>query len=275
MWDATKIDLVVAPSWPAEWESGAVTVVPVSPSAEFALTPDGTGLVTTTSAGLAYEPERHLHLGTVVGRMVFAAVGEGPATNLRAVLTQVGETEVALALRAAALVQFHQRNRYCPACGSPTRIDECGHSRWCDTCGEPVFPRLDPAVIVAVTDATGRLLLGHHAGWEANRYSVFAGFTEAGESLEQTVRRELAEEVGLTVTDVRYFGSQPWPLPRSLMLGFTATVAGGELTPDGTEIEAASWFSRAEYRAGLADGTVKPPLTASIAYRLITAWLEG
>ncbi|WOF24460.1 NAD(+) diphosphatase [Microbacterium betulae] len=167
---------------------------------------------------------------------------------------------------------------FCSACGSPTTTRQAGWSRLCDGCGREHFPRTDPAVIVAITSADGeRLLLGANAAWQGRMYSCFAGFVEAGESLETTVHRELREEAGVRVDRIRYLGSQPWPYPRSLMLGFhAAAVVDEEARPDGTEIVDVRWFTREEIGEGLEGrGGVGLPGPVSIAHRLIRAWYEG
>jgi NAD+ diphosphatase len=168
---------------------------------------------------------------------------------------------------------------HCPACGALTEIRDAGWSRHCPVCGRQHFPRTDPAVIVAITSASDpdRLLLGSNALWGANRFSCFAGFAEAGESLEAAVVREVREESGVAVRDLRYRGSQAWPYPRSLMLGFLATAVDDEAAEaDGEEIAAVRWFSRAEIGAALAgESDVLLPGRASIAHRLISDWHSG
>ncbi len=168
---------------------------------------------------------------------------------------------------------------HCPACGALTLLTDAGWSRRCPACGRQHFPRTDPAVIVAIESAADpdRLLLGSNALWGANRFSCFAGFVEAGESLEAAVRREVNEEAGVDAVDIRYRGSQAWPYPRSLMLGFLATAADDAAAEaDGEEIVAVRWFTRDEIGAGLAgEGELLLPGTASIAHRLISDWFEG
>jgi len=158
-------------------------------------------------------------------------------------------------------------------------LADAGWSRRCPSCGRQHFPRTDPAVIVAITSAVDPdiLLLGTNALWDANHFSCFAGFVEAGESLESAVRREVAEESGITVATAEYRGSQAWPYPRSLMLGFLATAADDDAArADGDEIAALRWFTRDEIGAGLeGEGDVVLPGTASIAHRLIRDWHAG
>ena len=159
----------------------------------------------------------------------------------------------------------------CPRCGGPTRVVDGGYARHCERCDEQHFPRTDPAVIVAVVDADDRLLLGRQASW-GHRVSVLAGFVEAGESLEQTIHREIAEEVDVTLDRIRYFGSQPWSFPRSLMTGFFARASSTAVCVDADEIAWAGWFTRDELTAQLEAGTIGLPGPSSIAHRLIATW---
>ncbi|MBO3662332.1 NAD(+) diphosphatase [Microbacterium stercoris] len=164
---------------------------------------------------------------------------------------------------------------HCPLCGGRAVLRQAGWSRRCEDCGREHFPRNDPAVIVAITDpARERILLGANVNWRGRMHSCFAGFVEAGESLETAIHRELFEEAGVRVTDVRYVRSQPWPFPHSLMLGFEATaVDPDEARPDGTEIISLKWFTRDEIAEALAGrGEFGLPGRASIAYRLIREW---
>ena len=196
-------------------------------------------------------------------------------TPIREIWPLLGDVEASAAVAGVALAAWHASYTYCPVCGHATDVEPGGWSRQCPACKTQHFPRIDPAIIVALIDDRDRLLLGGQAAW-GNRRSVIAGFVMAGESAEQAVHREVAEEVGLTVDHLHYFGSQPWPFPRSLMLAFTAHVTDPEaMHPDGREIVAADWYTRDEARQAWADGTVDPPPEVSIANRLITAWLES
>jgi NAD+ diphosphatase len=231
-------------------------------------------LATRPTAGLAFDPEAHLLLGLADGRALFVdRFDRRPGLDLRIAVPLLTAAEAEVAMTAAALAQWHAREGYCPACGAPTHIMAGGAARWCQTCQQELFPRTDPAVIVAVFDDADRILLAHQQVWEEGRYSVIAGFVEAGESLEQAVHREVAEEVGVAIDRVQYVASQPWPMPRSLMLGFSAHAVNVTLTPDGAEIAKARWFARDEIPEAVASGALRLPGPASIAFRLISGWL--
>jgi NAD+ diphosphatase len=176
---------------------------------------------------------------------------------------------------AAALEQWHARHPRCPLCGEPTVVELGGHVRRCIADGSEHHPRTDPAVIMLVTDADDRALLGRQPSWPANRMSTLAGYVEAGESLEAAVVREVAEEAGVAVGEVVYVASQPWPFPSSLMLAFTARATTTDIVVDPEEIAEARWFTRDELRDALADGTLRLPMAASVAYHLIQRWLTA
>jgi NAD+ diphosphatase len=148
-----------------------------------------------------------------------------------------------------------------------------GHMRRCPADGSEHFPKIDPAMIVLVTDAEDRCLLARNAQWPERRVSILAGFVEGGESAEQAVVREVAEETGLSVAEVRYLGSQPWPMPQSLMLGFRARAAPGQqITVDSREIAEARWFTRTGLRDAIDSGEIRLPPPVSIAHRIIESW---
>ncbi|WP_309135301.1 NAD(+) diphosphatase [Cellulomonas sp.] len=195
--------------------------------------------------------------------------------SLRVVGAALDARDAGLATTAVALDAWHDRHPRCPRCGAPTRSAQAGWSRVCDVDASEHYPRTDPAVIMAVVDADDRLLLGHATAWPEGRYSTLAGFVEAGESAEQAVRREVREETDVVVDRVEYRGSQPWPFPGSLMLGYRAHAVRTEVTVDGQEMAAARWFTR----GGLADevraGTVLLPGRASIARALVEEWFGG
>lgn len=197
--------------------------------------------------------------------------------GLRAVATTVDALDAGLVVEALALANWHATHAFCPRCGSTTSPDQGGWVRRCDRDDALLFPRTDPAVIMLVTDDDDRLLLGSNALWEQRRFSLLAGFVEPGESLEEAVVREIAEEAGVAVDRVEYRGSQPWPFPASLMLGFAARVAPGvdpaTARADGEEILELRWFSRDELAE--AWGGVLLPGSTSIARWLIEQWYGG
>jgi NAD+ diphosphatase len=197
--------------------------------------------------------------------------------NLRTVATALSDRDAGLFTEALAIANWHASHTHCPRCGTPTVVEEAGWVRRCFEDGSQIFPRTDPAVIVTVLDADDRLLLGSNAMWENSRYSLLAGFVEPGESFESAVQREIFEEAGVRVVDAQYKGSQPWPFPASVMVGFTARLADDQpadaLDPDGEEILDLRWFSRDELWA--AREQVILPGRSSIARALIEDWYGG
>jgi NAD+ diphosphatase len=204
----------------------------------------------------------------------FDAVAHFP--DLRAIASALPAGDAAMAAEARHLVDWHSRHGFCPGCGEATRPKDGGWSRWCGACSTEHFPRTDPVVIMLVLDGDD-CLLGRQPSWPRPFFSALAGFVEAGETLEEAVRREVQEEAGVAVDEVRYLGSQPWPFPASLMLGCTARARGRELTVDRSELEEAAWFTKDEVRAALAAPTARlalpPPL--AIAHHLLRSWAEG
>ena len=205
-----------------------------------------------------------------------AALAGGEFQELRRHGSILPPTDAGLLAFARGMMHWHARHRFCGVCGEPTEPRDAGHVRACTApaCGTTHFPRTDPAIIVLVTHGE-RALLGRQPVWDPGRYSTLAGFVEPGESLEDAVRREVREESGVTLGEVRYHSSQPWPFPSSIMVGFTAGAAGDAITVDHDELEDARWFSRDDLRRGLADGSLLLPSDISIAYRLVTEWLDG
>lgn len=192
--------------------------------------------------------------------------------NLRRSVSALADLDAGLWTQALAISNWHHSHRFCPHCGSQTEIAQAGWSRRCPIDDRQIFPRTDPAIIVAVTDENDRLLLGSQGAWESNRWSVLAGFVEAGESLNAAVAREVLEESGIHVSDIEFLGSQPWPFPYSLMFGFKAKAqAGQNLVPDGEEIVQLRWISRDELAAEASEMLLPGPL--SIARALIENWL--
>ncbi|GAC1692831.1 MAG: NAD(+) diphosphatase [Steroidobacteraceae bacterium] len=192
--------------------------------------------------------------------------------ELRPLTASLPAEEAALLALARALSIWHARHVYCGVCGSRTVPVSAGHCLRCarESCAQEYFPRLDPAIIVLVTDGA-RALLGRQAGWPARRYSTIAGFVEPGESLEDALRREVLEETGVSVGGIRYDSSQPWPFPSSIMLGFYASAPPGAAVRVGAELEDVRWVTREQLRCG----EVLAPPTQSISWRLISGWLDG
>lgn len=186
--------------------------------------------------------------------------------GLRELFGAVQDRVLGIACRAVQLARFDALTRFCGYCGNRTQRKQEEIARVCTACGRITFPRLSPAVIVRITDAR-RILLSRSPHFTPGMYSIQAGFVEPGESLESTVHREVREEVGISIKNLRYFASQPWPFPDSLMIGFTAEYAGGEIHIDGQEIEDAQWFAR-EKMPDL-------PGPFSIARALIQDWLDS
>jgi NAD+ diphosphatase len=246
------------------------------------------GAVAWVSPSEAPEGTRVL-LGERDGRTWFAvlvdpadAPGErGDWVGLRGVLPHLASATVdqaPLVFHAVGLAEWHFATRFCPRCGGPLEVRSAGHELVCGRCGKAQFPRTDPAVIMAVVHGEGddeALLLGRQHSWPEGRYSTLAGFLEPGETLEDAVRREVMEEVGVPVGEVTYFGNQPWPLPASLMLGFVAHAETREIDVDGAEIEAARWFSREQFRDAVAAGEMQVPRGVSISSSLLARWYGG
>jgi NAD+ diphosphatase len=192
--------------------------------------------------------------------------------ELRVVAGELPSDEAGLLAYARGLSIWRSRHRFCGACGARLLRERAGHVLRCSNahCAQEAFPRIDPAIIVMVSDGA-RALLGRQATWPPGRYSTIAGFVEPGESLEDAVVREVAEETGVAVDAIQYHSSQPWPFPASLMVGFQARCSADAAIQVGGELEDARWFTRSEINAGAAG---LPP-SHSISYRLISNWLAG
>ncbi len=222
---------------------------------------------------------RAIVLATVADDAPDDLVADASWAPLRAAGGDLPAGEAEVLTTAVALAGWLRDAPFCPACGTLTEVRHAGWSRHCPGCGREHFPRTDPAVIVLLTSAESddRILLGANAAWGGQRYSCFAGFAEAGESLEDAVAREVGEEAGVGLRDVAYRDSQAWPYPRSLMLGFRARVVDdADARPDGGEIVEVRWFTRDEIGAALrGESDVTLPGAASIARRLIDDWYRG
>jgi len=197
----------------------------------------------------SYQPEAALRVGEWQGATCYAAdVAELPEINgaeptpLRTVFQLAGDQAFALAGRAVQLLDWQSQHRFCGRCGTPTEMKTGEHAMQCPACGLLVYPRISPAVMVLVRDGD-KLLLARSPRFKPGVYSALAGFVEPGETLEQCTRREVREEVGIEIANLRYFASQSWPFPNSLMVAFFADYAGGDLVLDPEEIEAADWFT--------------------------------
>jgi NAD+ diphosphatase len=195
--------------------------------------------------------------------------------GFREVAAGLTPTHTALFVEASAIANWHASHTHCPRCGSPTDIEAGGWVRRCPADSSEHYPRTDPAIIVTVVGPDGRLLLGGGGARDARNYSTLAGFVEPGESLEQAVVREIYEEVGVRVKACQYLGSQSWPFPASLMLGFTAVTEDAEATPDGVEVTRARWFSREELQEAVLAGEITISSRLSIARSLIEHWFGG
>lgn len=219
-------------------------------------------------------PERQQYLGTLEGNPCFAAevmldagAPQGMAfRNLRSLLGEFDSSFFDLTGRAFQVISWDINHRYCGRCGTPTEERHDERAKVCPNCGLVSYPRISPAVIVAVT-SRNKILLAKASRFKSNMYSVLAGFVEAGETFEDCIRREIKEEANIEVKNIRYFGSQPWPFPDSLMVGFTAEYASGELRADGVEIVDLKWFTPEEIPA--------IPGKWSIARRLIDWFIDN
>lgn len=246
--------------------------------------PDRTPALALVDRCPPIDPERDVLLGVdaerraVCGRVVDREDLEVPAgvewAGLRSIGMRLPPDQRGVVVELLALANWHRTHVRCPRCGAPTRVGGLGWWRTCPEDGSDHYPRTDPAVIAVLTDDAGNALLGRQARWPQGAFSTLAGFVEPGESAESAVAREISEEVGLVPGAVHYEGSQPWPFPGSLMLGFRATVAGVRPDPhvDGTEIVEARWLSRAELPEVCQSRQVRLPGRLSIAHQLIRQW---
>jgi NAD+ diphosphatase len=234
------------------------------------------------------EEDARFFLGQHDGVAYFAAVlqeepgrvdgGDEPAAayrGLREVGAVLDDLGAGLLVHAVSLANWHAIHRRCPRCGEPTRPEHAGHTRRCVADGSEHYPRTDPAVIMLVVDDDDRLLLGRQVTWPEGRFSTLAGFVEPGESLEAAVRREVHEEVGIDVVDVTYLGSQPWPFPSSLMLGFTARATSTEVHRHDGEIAEARWYTRDGMLTDIRSGALHVSPSVSISRRLVEHWYGG
>lgn len=196
--------------------------------------------------------------------------------GLRGFAPHCSALEAGLATSASTLCMWHISQRFCPRCGAAT---SCAHAGWAQRCSNPqdgqrlLFPRIEPAAITSIVDASNRLLIQRNAAWSENFYSVSAGFVEAGENLEHAARREAFEETGIRVGELKYLGSQPWPFPSSLMVAFKGQALSSQIDVDGDETLDAMWVSKNEYMTSLTNGSILVPSKATIARYMIEEWL--
>jgi NAD+ diphosphatase len=204
-----------------------------------------------------------------------ALANYGHFRDARAAAARLDPGETAILAQAKALIDWHNRHRFCAQCGTPTAAADAGYRRLCSNCRAEHFPRTDPAVIMLVTRGN-ECLLGRNRRFRGGHFSTLAGFLEPGETIEEAVAREIFEEVGLHIRSVRYFASQPWPFPSSLMIGCFAEADSATITPDGHEIVAARWFDHATIKRMVAgaSGEVPLPRRDAIAFHLIEHWAE-
>jgi NAD+ diphosphatase len=195
--------------------------------------------------------------------------------SLRVLGPSIASDEASLAVHAIGIARWHQNHQHCARCGHLTDVAEAGHVRICPSCGAHHFPRTDPAVIMLITDDQDRAVLGRQPSWPEGRFSTLAGFVEPGESLADAVRREVKEEVGLEVGDVSYAGSQPWPFPSSLMLGFFGRALTSDIAVDEHEIAEARWFTREEVTELTSSSELLLPPNVSISRWLLEQWHGG
>ena len=222
-----------------------------------------------------------LFLGFSQSKPRFSALPDGnaPATAYAhfQLLSLLDASDAPTFAAALSLANWHRRHPHCSVCGQITEPNRGGWSRMCASCGAEHYPRVDPVVIM-LAEHDGRLLLGRQPQYPPGRYSALAGFIEPGESIEAAVAREIKEEAGIDVRNVRYLTSQPWPFPNSLMIGAWAEAIGDSLAIDANELEDARWFTRGEVVAALAhgpDAPFQPPPRSAIARTLLEAWVDG
>ena len=203
--------------------------------------------------------------------------GQAQFGDVRAAASLLAADDAAILAQGRAMVGWHANHRYCGKCGETTRPRDAGYARVCEDCDAEHFPRTDPVVIMLVV-RDDRCLLGRQEGWPLGMYSALAGFVEPGETIEEAVRREVSEEAGIEVGEVRYLASQPWPFPSSLMIGCHADGLSERVVVDPSELEDARWFGKEQIRKALAGGGgadrlwVPPPM--AIAHQLVRAWAE-
>jgi NAD+ diphosphatase len=248
----------------------------------------GQGRVRSTENGLTFIPpieaiggERYFLGRNRKDNRPYFAWASGAILNdvadyltLRELSGSLGPLELEIAMHAIALANWHEVHPHCARCGAPTHVALGGAVRICDKDESQHHPRTDAAIIVLIKDQDDRILLGHQPVWPEGRFSTFAGFLEPGETFEQCVSRESFEEAGVTLREINYLGSQPWPFPASIMIAFEAITDNPEQArPDGEEITEVKWFSREELKSATENGSLLLPPRVSVARRMIEGWL--
>jgi len=238
-------------------------------------------LTSAQVSAYAQDPERSTFLGKLDERYIFALAidtedepdfgADAQFVGLRKISTHLDAADAGLAAFAKAMVAWQDNHRHCGVCGVRNRVAEGGFVMACtdNTCDHRSFPRLDPAVIVLVHN-NERALLGRQEGWPDRQFSTIAGFVEPGESLEDAIRREVAEETNITVGESAYIASQPWPFPAALMIGFHARGLSQDIKLNDGELAEARWVSRQD----IASGEIRPPTKFSVAYHLVETWFD-
>lgn len=267
------------------WADPATRILPIYQGAALLASPTSLALLPVSAApsgdlrvylGRSTSPTSPEPVGTPIVAVEIedaTQLAEAEWGSLRTIGAELDDRDAGMLTEALAILNWHASHRFSPRTGEPTIVEKGGWVRRDPIANTEIFPRTDPAVIVGVIDRDDRLLLGSNALWESNRYSLLAGFVEPGESFEAAIVREILEESGIPVVDPVYLGSQPWPFPASIMVGFTARVDpdfAGVATPDGTEIMDLRWFTREELAASL--GEIRLPGRASIARAIIEEW---
>jgi NAD+ diphosphatase len=271
-------------------DEAAIQALRMDPTARFLILDELKPLMAEGGKDLYWARRSEVPRGTTIflgltpeGDPRFAVDGKadddipGAATDARVAGTVLGDARAAIVAQARSMLDWHRRHGFCANCGAPTEIQKAGYSRLCGGCGAEHFPRVDPVVIM-LAEREGKALVGRGPRFPAGFFSALAGFVEPGESLEEAVARELFEEAGVRVHDVRLGASQPWPFPSSLMMGAFAAADSFDLKLDESEISEARWVTRDEVRAALngqADWNAPPPL--AIAHWLLATWagVEG
>lgn len=202
--------------------------------------------------------------------------GLGTFADLRTIAEEIDAADASILAQAKSMIDWHQRHRFCANCGNPTELSDAGYKRTCPACRAEHFPRTDPVVIMLPTHGD-TCLMGRQPKWPPGFYSALAGFIEPGETIEEAVARECKEEAGISIDEVAFHSTQPWPYPSSLMIGCFARATSTDIVLDGNELSDAKWFTREKIRAAMARGTneLRLPPRMAIAHQLVKTWLDA